>query len=107
MEASRVGFKGRACNGCFAFSCGHKSLMHACPDPSADDDCDKIEQACSGMGRQQCRSYLSGMSARGRQSMVECLTKSCAKGFGDMPSSLQLRATRAARLDLARGACSG
>lgn len=75
-------FKGRACNGCFPFSCGHKALMDACPDSSADADCDKIEMACSGMGRKQCRSYLSGMNQRGRQAMVDCLTKSCAKGFG-------------------------
>jgi hypothetical protein len=74
--------KMRNCDGCFSYSCGHRALMGACPDSAADDACDQIEQSCSGMTRVQCRSYLSGMNAKGRAAMVSCLTDNCAKGFG-------------------------
>ena len=74
--------KMRNCNSCIPYSCGHKALMGACPDPTADDDCDTIEQSCSDMSRVTCRSYLSGMNAKGRAGMVDCVTKNCGKGFG-------------------------
>jgi hypothetical protein len=74
--------KMRHCNSCIPYSCGHRALMGACPDASADADCDKIELACSGMSRVQCHSYLAGMTAKGRATMVDCLTKDCSKGFG-------------------------
>ena len=73
--------KMRNCNSCIPYSCGHKALMDACPDPSSDDACDTIEQSCSGMSRVQCHSYLSGMNDKGRATMVECLTKNCGLGF--------------------------
>jgi hypothetical protein len=74
--------KGRACNSCAPFACGHKALMGACPDRSADAACDQIADACSEVSKVTCRSYLSGMNDRGRQAMVSCLSADCTKGFG-------------------------
>jgi len=69
------------CNTCRPFSCGHQALMDACPDPSADADCATISRSCSGVDKTRCSSYLSGMTAKGRQAMVSCLTATCSKGF--------------------------
>jgi hypothetical protein len=73
--------QGASCNGCKIFGCSHEALMTACPDPTADADCDVISGRCNDVDKNRCRSYLSGMTAKGRAAMVECLTKQCSKGF--------------------------
>ncbi len=72
---------GKYCNSCNMFQCNYNALQGACPDPSADASCDAIAKSCSGFDRPHCRSYLSGMSDKGRQNMVKCMTDSCGKGF--------------------------
>lgn len=72
---------GGRCDNCTPFKCGHEALMNACPDPTVSSDCDTIARSCSGMNRVRCSSYLSGMTPAARRYMVECLTKSCSKGF--------------------------
>jgi hypothetical protein len=77
------------CNSCKPFTCGHEALMGACPDAAAEADCATISRSCSGVDKTKCSSYLSGMSAKGRQAMVSCLTASCGKGFERCLESLQ------------------
>ena len=77
------------CNSCKPFSCGHEALMSACPDSSVDADCETIGRSCSGVDKTKCSSYLSGMTAKGRQAMVACLTATCSKGFERCLESLQ------------------
>jgi hypothetical protein len=72
---------GKYCNSCNFYQCNYNALMGACPDPTADAACDKIARSCNGFDKLRCRSYLSGMSAKGRENMVSCLTSSCSKGF--------------------------
>jgi hypothetical protein len=72
---------GKYCNSCNMFQCNYNALQGACPDPGADASCDAIAKSCSGFDRPHCRSYLSGMSDKGRQNMVKCMTSSCGKGF--------------------------
>jgi hypothetical protein len=62
--------------------------MGACPDPTADADCDKIAQKCGGMDKARCRAYLSGMTQKGRDRMVQCVTGKCEKGFLSCMESL-------------------
>jgi hypothetical protein len=72
---------GKYCNSCNMFQCNYNALQGACPDPGSDAACDAIAKSCKGFDRTHCRSYLSGMSDRGRENMVKCLTDSCGKGF--------------------------
>src|SRR5262249_44000970 len=72
---------GKDCNSCNFYQCNYSALMGACPDPTADASCDTIARSCSGFDKTHCRSYLAGMNAKGRESMVKCLTQSCSKGF--------------------------
>jgi hypothetical protein len=72
---------GKYCNSCNIYQCGYNSLMGACPDPTADADCDKIAQTCGGLDKGRCRAYLSGMTQKGRDRMVKCVTGKCEKGF--------------------------
>jgi hypothetical protein len=72
---------GKHCTSCAFYQCNYNALMGACPDPTADAACDQIARSCNGFDKTHCRSYLSGMSAKGRENMVSCLKGSCSKGF--------------------------
>jgi hypothetical protein len=74
--------------------CGHEALMSACPEPepaaaganATPDDlttrCLKVAQECassttSGPTVRECRSTLAGMTAVGRDRMVDCMRTHC------------------------------
>jgi hypothetical protein len=82
------GAQGASCNSCRMFQCGHEALMSACPDNTADADCDAISAYCTEVDKNRCRSYLSGMTKKGRDAMVDCLKNACGKGFAQCAQNL-------------------
>lgn len=69
------------CEKCGFGRCKFNALMNACPDPTADADCDAVASRCSGVDKVKCGSYLSGLTPEARKRTVECVSSDCAKGF--------------------------
>jgi hypothetical protein len=78
--ALRLGGR-EVCDACNTYRCGYEALMSACPDPTADATCQTILASCKQLTMADCRAYLSGMNAVGRQKMVQCVTQHCSYGF--------------------------
>ncbi len=68
------------CDALHVYDCKDDALHTACPDPGADPYCGVITQSCKGVSPVECRTYLSGMNALGRNEMVKCMQQNC--GFG-------------------------
>ena len=80
------------CHGATA-RCGETALKVACDDPGADAPCKLIVDVCGGDGgggagadagvprsgttMAQCKAFLSGMKASGRDKMQGCMTSTC------------------------------
>ena len=70
-----------ACDPTKTYQCKDAAVHIACPDPTADDECDTIHTACSAVDVAECKQYLSGLKQAGRNSMVSCLTGNCSFGL--------------------------
>jgi hypothetical protein len=70
-----------ACDPTKTYQCKDAAVHIACPDPTADDECDTIHTACSAVDVGECKQYLSGLKQTGRNSMVSCLTGNCSFGL--------------------------
>jgi hypothetical protein len=55
-----------------SFSCAREAILGACPDPSADEDCEAIRLYCPDVTPAECSSVLSGMTETGRAMVVSC-----------------------------------
>ncbi len=71
----------KKCDGCATQSCGYDALMDACPDPTADADCEEIGKRCEAFDTSRCRAFLSGMTTQGRLSMKTCMMSDCRSGL--------------------------
>lgn len=73
------------------YECKDAALRSACPDPTADADCQAIATACPKSSLTECRRYLSGLNASGRARVVDCMkgngcgygVYSCVEGLND------------------------
>lgn len=79
-RVTQLGIAKKSCY-CEAEQCLTDVLMGACPDPAADDACKQIDAKCSGVDMNLCKGYLSGMTPKGRDKMVACLSNDCGVGF--------------------------
>ncbi len=71
------------CDSCNTQACGYDALMDACPDPTADADCEEIGKRCEALDTGRCRAFLSGMSVQGRLAMKTCMMSDCHTGLFD------------------------
>jgi hypothetical protein len=69
------------CDACDHQQCIFDALVTACPDTAADAACAKIETSCKGYDANVCRTYLTGLTDRGRDDAVKCLQADCSKGY--------------------------
>ena len=62
------------CDAMHTYDCLDAALMRGCPDPTADAACKRMTQVCPQAKLSDCRRYLSGMNATGRDAMVKCMS---------------------------------
>jgi hypothetical protein len=70
-----------ACDPTKTYQCKDAAVHIACPDPTADDECDTIHTACSAVSVDECKQYLSGLKQPARNDMVSCVTGNCSFGL--------------------------
>lgn len=64
------------------YDCRRDALNGACPDSTADADCEQLVAACGDATAEQCHSYVDGLNEQGRAEMLTCaVTDGCVYGF--------------------------
>jgi hypothetical protein len=61
--------------------CAQQVVNHACPDPGAAATCQRVARACRGRQgtmMQSCSTYVTPMSAAGRNAFVSCMVEGCS-----------------------------
>jgi hypothetical protein len=60
------------CSWVFTYGCAQEAILAACPDDTADDECQTIYDDCPEIPVSECSLVLSGMTQAGRDAVVAC-----------------------------------
>jgi hypothetical protein len=64
------------CTWDFTFGCASEAILAACPDDSANDECEAIMAGCPDLTLADCSSVLGAMTQAGRDMVVTCAAES-------------------------------
>jgi hypothetical protein len=63
------------CTWAYTYGCAQEAILAACPDETADDECETIHADCADIADipvSECSLVLSGMTQAGRDAVVAC-----------------------------------
>jgi len=64
------------------YECREAAMKSACPDPSADADCQSMAKKCPKMSMNECTQNMNGLNAAGRAEVIKCMTSGGGCGYG-------------------------
>jgi len=68
--------------GAMTYECREAALRSACPDPSADADCQAMAKKCPKVSMNECKQLMSGLNAAGRAEVMKCMSSGSGCGYG-------------------------